>query len=174
MAEDGPIDPRYPVNETKSSEYGERTEKNVGDSDGTLILTWGAPTGGTDFTIQMAEKHKKPYLVIDLGETKDPTEVGIWIKALAIGVMNVAGPRESKNPGIYQKAKKFLREVLSVLESIYLDNWINLFKRNAIPTRTMIIQMTILPARNTFRIFYFGFTFEADNQGSVFLKRHLP
>jgi len=100
--------------------------------------------------------------------------VGIWIKALAIGVMNVAGPRESKNPGIYQKAKKFLREVLSVLESIYLDNWINLFKRNAIPTRTMIIQMTILPARNTFRIFYFGFTFEADNQGSVFLKRHLP
>ena len=113
MAENGPIDPRYPVNETKSSEYGERTERNVGDSDGTLILTWGDPTGGTDFTIQMAEKHKKPYLVIDLGETKDPTEVGIWIKAHAIGVMNVAGPRESKNPGIYQMAKKFLREVLS-------------------------------------------------------------
>ena len=108
LAEDGPIDPRYPLNETKSSEYGERTEKNVEDSDGTLILTWGAPTGGTDFTIQMAENHKKPYLVVDLGEIKDPTEAGTWIKAHAIGVLNVAGPRESKNPGIYQKAKKFL------------------------------------------------------------------
>jgi len=113
LAEDGPIDPRYPVNETKSSEYGERTEKNVGDSDGTLILTWGAPTGGTDFTIQMAERHKKPYLVFDLGETKDPTGVVNWIQAHGIEVLNVAGPRESKNPGIYQKAKKFLVDVLN-------------------------------------------------------------
>jgi len=113
LALDGPIDPRYPLNETKSSEYGERTEKNVEDSDGTLILTWGDPTGGTDFTIQMAAKHKKPYLVIDLGETKDLTGVVDWIQAHRIEVLNVAGPREGKNPGVYQGAKKFLREVLS-------------------------------------------------------------
>ena len=113
LAEDGSIDPRYLLNETNSSDYGERTEKNVEDSDGTLVLTWGAPTGGTDFTIQMAERHKKPYLVFDLGETKDPTGVVNWIQAHGIEVLNVAGPRESKNPGIYQKAKKFLVDVLN-------------------------------------------------------------
>jgi predicted Rossmann-fold nucleotide-binding protein len=39
LAEDGSIDLRYPLKETNSSEYRERTEKNVEDSDGTLILT---------------------------------------------------------------------------------------------------------------------------------------
>ena len=115
LAEDGPIDPRYPLKETNSSEYRERTEKNVEDSDGTLILTCGAPSGGTAFTIQMAEKHKKPYLVIDLDETEDPTGVVNWIKAQGIALLNVAGPRESKAPGINKRANAFLRQALKEL-----------------------------------------------------------
>ena len=115
LAEDGSIDPRYPLKETNSSEYRERAEKNVEDSDGTLILTWGAPSGGTDFTIQMAEKHKKPYLVIDLDETEDPTGVVNWIKAQGIALLNVAGPRESKAPGINKRANAFLHQALKEL-----------------------------------------------------------
>lgn len=38
-AEDGPIDARYPLNETPSADPAQRTEWNVCDSDGTLILT---------------------------------------------------------------------------------------------------------------------------------------
>ena len=91
-AEDGPIDCRYPLRETNSSDYRVRTEKNVKDSDGTLILTWGAPTGGTAFTIKMAEKHKKPYLVFDLSKNMDSTHAVNWIKAQGIAALNVAGP----------------------------------------------------------------------------------
>jgi hypothetical protein len=40
----------------------------------------------------------------------DSTDVVNWIKAKGIAVINVAGPRESKMPGIYQKAMSFLRE----------------------------------------------------------------
>jgi len=111
-AEDGPIDARYPLKETSSSDYPVRTEKNVKDSDGTLILTWGTPTGGTAFTIKMVEKHRKPYLLIDLSKNMDLVEVVNWIKPEGISVLNVAGPRESKAPGIYQKATRFLREFL--------------------------------------------------------------
>jgi predicted Rossmann-fold nucleotide-binding protein len=115
LAEDGSIDSQYPLKETDSSEYEERTEKNVKDSDGTLILTWGAPTGGTAFTIKMAEKHKKPYLVIDLSKNMDSTDAVNWIKAQGIALLNVAGPRETKAPGINKRANAFLHQALKEL-----------------------------------------------------------
>ena len=112
-AEDGAIDSHFPLQETESEEYPVRTERNVLEADGTLILTHGKPTGGTAFTIKMAEKHKKPYLVIDLSRNMDSTEVVTWIKAQGIAVLNVAGPRESKCPGIHGRAVNFLREVFN-------------------------------------------------------------
>ena len=116
-AEDGMIDTRYPLKETTSSNYRARTEMNVKDSDGSLILTWGAPTGGSAFTIKMAEKHKKPFLVIDLSKDMDSTDAVNWIKAKGIAVLNVAGPRESKAPGINKKANAFLHQALKELSS---------------------------------------------------------
>src|SRR5438552_18876277 len=53
-AEDGPIPARYPLIETSSPFYPQRTKRNVLDSDGTLILTFGCPTGGTALTIRTA------------------------------------------------------------------------------------------------------------------------
>ena len=55
-AEDGRIGPKYPLLETGSEDPNVRTERNVRDSDATLIFTWGKPTGGTAYTIKMAEK----------------------------------------------------------------------------------------------------------------------
>src|SRR5512132_1315628 len=49
-AEDGAVPPRYPMRETRGYTYAERTRRNVRDSDGTLILTRGRPTGGTALT----------------------------------------------------------------------------------------------------------------------------
>lgn len=115
-AEDGPIDARYPLTETSSSHYQARMEKNVMEADGTLVLTEGVPTGGTAFTIKMAEKHKKPCLVIDLSKTTNAAPVIQWAKAYDIKVLNMAGPRESKIPGISQKGIRFLREIL-------VDGW---------------------------------------------------
>ena len=60
LAEDGIIPARYQLRQTDSPEYHVRTEKNVQDSDATLILYRGEMKGGTKLTWQLAERHAKP------------------------------------------------------------------------------------------------------------------
>ncbi len=111
-AEDGPIDTRYPLKETESAKYSVRTEKNVKESDGTLVLTGCGPAGaGTALTIRFAQKLKKPFLVLALSEGSDFEAVKRWIEAENIKVLNVAGPRESDDPGIYHRALNFLKKL---------------------------------------------------------------
>lgn len=112
-AEDGPIPDAYPLEETPSAETSQRTEWNVRDADGTLVLTEGEPSGGTAVTIRFARRHRKPCLVVDLAANADPRDVGPWIAEHGIAVLNVAGPRESKRPGIHRRAAAFLREALA-------------------------------------------------------------
>jgi hypothetical protein len=112
-AEDGPISERYPLKETTSPAYLQRTRCNVLDSDGTLILTHGLPSGGTALTIEIAAKNEKPHLVIDLNSQPDARHVQAWCRTQHIHVLNVAGARESESPGIYDRAGHFLMAVLS-------------------------------------------------------------
>ena len=112
LAEDGPIDPRYPLRETPSADYAQRTEWNVRDSDGTLILARGRPTGGTAQTIVCAQQLKQPHLVVDLTRPADPAAARAWIARERLRVLNVAGPRESKSPGVYRDAVQFLQRLL--------------------------------------------------------------
>ena len=49
-AEDGAIAERYPLKETPSADVAQRTEWNARDSDGTLVITEGAPVAGTALT----------------------------------------------------------------------------------------------------------------------------
>jgi hypothetical protein len=111
-AEDGEIASRYPLRETPSGDYFERTEWNVRDSDGTLVLTEGPPTEGTALTIELAARLGKPFLVIDLTSQPHASTVQSWVKTHHVRILNVAGPRESKLPGIYARAVAFLRRVL--------------------------------------------------------------
>lgn len=112
-AEDGPLPPHYPLQETSSDVYAQRTEWNVRDSDGTLVLTRGRPTEGTALTVQIASRLGKPCLVLDLDEQPGLTAVVTWAKANQVKVLNVAGPRESRCPGISVQAAQFLRKILS-------------------------------------------------------------
>ncbi len=111
-AEDGPIPARYPLEECSSPAYPVRTQLNVEDSDGTLVLSWGSPAGGTALTLKLARRLKKPYLLIDLSQPADPRKVIDWAAANDIRVLNVAGPREGEAAGIYERAASFLREIL--------------------------------------------------------------
>ena len=111
-AEDGVLDGRYPLRETPAEDYAQRTTWNVRDSDGTLIMTFGEPTGGTAQTVDDAGRLKKPCLVIDLDRPPNFQVVLDWIRTHRIRTLNVAGPRESKCPGIYRAASGFLRELL--------------------------------------------------------------
>jgi len=116
-AEDGVIDAGYQLEETASHDYSQRTEFNVRNSDGTLILNLNSLDGGTAFTSRIAEAIPKPCLILNLGRPVDTAAVISWLGANNIQVLNVAGPRESKNPGIYARAKTELDRILATLES---------------------------------------------------------
>ena len=117
LAEDGTIPAYYPLRETPTSEYEERTAWNVRDADGTLILTWGPPTQGTAFTAYMARDLKKPCLVIDLADGEDCTRATEWLGRHHVKVLNVAGPRASKCPDLYPQAVAFLEALVDADQS---------------------------------------------------------
>ncbi len=118
-SEDGPIDARYPLEETASVKYSVRTEKNVRESDGTLVLTKsGQASAGTALTIRLAQKHKKPCLVTDPFVGNDLEKVREWIEVSAIGILNVAGPRESEVPGIHDRAFEFLEALFMTPKAV--------------------------------------------------------
>ena len=112
-AEDGPIPARYPLTETPRSGYPQRTEWNVRDSDATLVLTRGRPTGGTSLTAGLARRLGRPLLVLDLLQQPGPGEVAPFLASHAVRVLNVAGPRESEQPGIHAQARRFLEAALA-------------------------------------------------------------
>jgi hypothetical protein len=111
-AEDGTLQARYPLRETTLNRYEQRTEWNVRDSDGTLIIARGALTGGTAYTARMAAKLGKPVVVVE-PDADQVQAVRDWLEDNRIAVLNVAGPRESGAPGIHSAAAAFLRLVLT-------------------------------------------------------------
>ena len=102
-----------------SRHYPPRTEKNVVDSDGTVIFTYGKPDGGSLLTIDFAKKHGKPCLAVDATRPHDEIVARVlrWIRRrLPDGaVVNVAGSRRSKAPGIHMAVKRAMRDVLAGL-----------------------------------------------------------
>ena len=104
ITEEGALLQEYQMQEMPTKSYDVRTEQNVLDSDGTLIICRGRPTGGSDYTREMVLKHKKHLLHIDLNLTTSfdaASLVNSWIKMHQIKTLNVAGPRASKDPNIY-------------------------------------------------------------------------
>lgn len=121
FAEDGMVPAGfYSLKELPEGGYRARTRANVRDSDATLILVDALPlTGGTAFTVELAESLGKPYKVVNLDAVGAQREIYDWMMSLEerpeVGdtiKMNVAGPRESKVPGIFEKAKGMLIKIL--------------------------------------------------------------
>jgi hypothetical protein len=117
-AEDGTISEIYRLKEMPTDGYEARTEKNVQDSDGTLIIARGHLTGGTDYTRQMTLKHKKQLLGIDLnlmGHFDAASMAASWIRLQHVQVLNLAGPRASEDHQIYSDVEIILEQVIEIL-----------------------------------------------------------
>jgi hypothetical protein len=113
IAEDGRIRRRYCLLETPSRNYPQRTQWNVRDSDATLIVNRGRLDGGTAATARLAlGRHRKPVFMIELGRRVRRERFRAWLRRNRVHVLNVAGPRESKRPGIYAEAKAVLVTLL--------------------------------------------------------------
>ena len=116
-AEDGVIDARYALTETPLTDYAQRTTWNVRDSDGTLILRFGGTSPGTNLTMKAAQAQGKALMHIDLTHNPERSDVIGWIAENEIRILNVAGPRESEAPGIYEAARVFLEEVFEIIKA---------------------------------------------------------
>ncbi len=122
LAEDGRIPECYPLTEHQGG-YAARTRRNVEEADATLILTHYPLTGGTNLTSDLCKKLDRRYAVVNLRAEPWEWRATIWEhrealrEKLAPGgpmpwVLNVAGPRESKFPGIYAETRAWLLAVL--------------------------------------------------------------
>ena len=116
-AEDGKIPEEYTtLVECDSANYATRTALNVRDSDGTMIISRGELTGGSLLTFQIAERHGRPVLHVDVGsnsldEAADSVEE--WLAGFECRVLNVAGPRASGDPEIYEITRELLTRAFS-------------------------------------------------------------
>lgn len=116
IAEDGTLIEKYLLRETETGDYINRTKFNVRDSDGTLIILRGVAEGGTALTIEEALQLEKPLFIFNLLDNDPPDAISEWIQNNQIKILNIAGPRESKQPGIYNSAKKLLMGILDDME----------------------------------------------------------
>lgn len=116
LAEDGFIPARYALRQTDTEKYSDRTERNLLDADGTLILYRGALSGGTELTALLCRRHGKPFHEVDLDRPVDVPAIAAWLRHERIATLNVAGPRESSSPGIAQAAKTAILQVLRCVE----------------------------------------------------------
>ena len=115
LTEAGPLPEQYLLQEMATESYPDRTEKNVLDADGTVIVSHGKPTGGTALTEKLAKEHCKPLLHLDLLKVSLPYAARLlqsWLVDNGIRVMNVAGARASTDPEIYDATVKVLEIAL--------------------------------------------------------------
>lgn len=99
---DGPLPAVYQLKESPSSGYAQRTEWNVRDSDGTVVFTLAPEaTGGSLKTVRHAQKLGKPVLRLHPGVPDAPAQLAQFTAEHRISLLNVAGSRESKEPGLY-------------------------------------------------------------------------
>ncbi len=116
LAEDGVLPERYVLRETPSARYPERTEWNVRDSEGTLLLPYGRLLGGTGLTAELAKKYGRPTLRLDLADPSDrfqaASKILAWMWEAGITRLNVAGPRGSSAPEVYQITQRILLRLI--------------------------------------------------------------
>ncbi|MDQ6992170.1 MAG: putative molybdenum carrier protein [Mariprofundus sp.] len=109
---DGEIPPHYPLLETQGKGYQTRTKWNVRDSDATLILCHGEPSGGTALTVRYCQALAKPYFICRLHAGRNPVQMDDsllpWLSKQRVMILNVAGPRENKAYPIYRPAYELL------------------------------------------------------------------
>jgi hypothetical protein len=107
------------MTELASPDYPKRTRQNVVDSDATILFTVGKISRGTALTLRIAKECGKPFLHVDLAaqpEDQAIQAVTSWLGRLKPKVLNVAGSRESKAPGVYRRVYRVLKAALEAAE----------------------------------------------------------
>jgi hypothetical protein len=101
----------YGAKEMSTKSYPARAVVNVQDSDGTLWFgTTDSP--GAKTTLEACERMRRPVMLITPSDVVLPSDVVEWLRRNPqIERLNIAGNRESKNPGIGERVERFLMVV---------------------------------------------------------------
>lgn len=113
-AENGRIPDRYELISTRSPGYRTRTAMNVRVSDATLAFVVGPETPGTRLTREICAR--KPFLLIDLDATDEGSavvEILRWLAWNRVRILNIAGSRESRAPGIQDRVRRVVTRVIT-------------------------------------------------------------
>ena len=106
---------KYRLKEISSNNDQQAIERNVADSDGTLIVSRGRLTGTPALTQKLAAKHSRPYIHVD-PDKADPDKmlemVVTWIDARDIEALNITGPEESKDKKIYEDTRNLVASII--------------------------------------------------------------
>jgi Circularly permutated YpsA SLOG family len=109
--DDGRLPAGYDLEETSSLGFQEALERNVLESDGTLILSRGVQTAGPTKAVQTALKHRRQFLHVDLQQYALFEAASLtcsWMSQKHINIVFVTGPLASEEPQIYVQARKLL------------------------------------------------------------------
>ena len=119
LAEDGVIARHYPLKELAGGDYVQRTMRNVLDSDATLVIYFDQLEGGTELTVEFCNQKAKPVLVIDANTIQFSSAVDEMLdftRQHQLEILNIAGPRASKQPAAYAYTKALLTDYLQKLQ----------------------------------------------------------
>lgn len=123
LCETGIIPAEFPLQETEQERSpkapdvprSQRTEWNVRDSDGTLVILGGqAPeagrptSAGVSWTIECAMRYEGALLVCEVSDPDAREKIWQWLAENVISILHVAGPSEFTSPGIGEKAHALL------------------------------------------------------------------
>ncbi|CAA0124953.1 Uncharacterised protein [BD1-7 clade bacterium] len=110
MAEDGPIDDRYPL-QAIDGDYDDRTRANVALADATVIFYATDMFGGTALTHEFSDEIGKPCLLLEIHQLSISDAVAAladFVEVHAVKRLNIAGPRASECVGIYAYVRSAL------------------------------------------------------------------
>lgn len=116
----------FNVVEHNSRDYPPRTRRNVADSDATIVVG-NTASRGSQLTIRYCDEQDKPYCTISFTSAfpsfsvqtagVKARELAAWLTLHDIHVLNVAGNRESGNPGIQAFTRKLVAATLTLVQA---------------------------------------------------------
>lgn len=108
----------FGLHQSDSEKYPKRTTENISKSDATIIFG-NENSRGSKLAITVCETLNKPYLVIASSEIDAHSIIADFILKLKQEkgrslIVNIAGNRESNNPGTEDRVIKVLSKVFSM------------------------------------------------------------
>lgn len=115
IAADGVLPARYPLSELSGAGYRQRTIRNITDTQGTAIIYFEHPAGGTELALAECIRRRKPYRLID-GREISPARASqllhSFVCSQGITSLNVAGPSHEREPQAYAFAYEAISGLL--------------------------------------------------------------